>query len=150
MMSFRRGVNQRLERESLRFWHRNCHFAWITGRARVRIVQLSAWHSGSAVVRRGHPRPDDRQQAGRQPRKGSRQMSDELTQLFSEVLEVPLEDLSDDSSPQNVKHWDSLAAMRLVSAIEERFSVRLSTKDIMKMSSIGLARANLRRKNVNV
>ncbi len=40
--------------------------------------------------------------------------------------------------------------MRLVAAIEGEFSVRLSTKDIMKMRSIGLARAVLREKNVSV
>jgi acyl carrier protein len=49
-----------------------------------------------------------------------------------------------------VKQWDSLAAMKLVSAIEEKFKIRLSTKEIMKMSTIGLARKTLRSKNVAV
>jgi acyl carrier protein len=77
-------------------------------------------------------------------------MRDELTKLFADVLDVDISTLDDDSSPQSVKQWDSQAAMTLVSAIEERFQVRLSTKDIMKMSSIGRARQNLRTKNVSV
>ena len=77
-------------------------------------------------------------------------MNDILAELFAEVLEVDPAALNDDSSPENVKQWDSLAAMKLVSAIEEKFKIRLSTKEIMKMSTIGLARKTLRSKNVAV
>jgi len=77
-------------------------------------------------------------------------MRDALVQLFAEVLEVDPADLNDDSSHDNVKQWDSLAAMRLVAAIEERFNVRLSTREIMKMSTIGRARKTLQSKKVAV
>ena len=75
-------------------------------------------------------------------------MSDALIQLFAEVLEVDCSELDEESSPENLKRWDSLAAMALVAAIEGRFKVRLSTKDIMKMSSIGRARKALQSKGV--
>ena len=77
-------------------------------------------------------------------------MADALIQLFAEVLQVNPALLNDDSSPDNLQQWDSLAAMHLVTAIEERFLVRLSTKEIMKMSTIGLARKTLRSKEVAV
>lgn len=77
-------------------------------------------------------------------------MSDALIQLFAEVLQVEPAKLNDNSSPDNVKQWDSLAAMNLVAAIEETFKVQLSTKEIMKMSTIGLARKTLQGKNVAV
>ena len=57
-------------------------------------------------------------------------------------------ELNEDSSPDNVKQWDSLAAMELVAAIEEKFKVKLSTKEIMKMSTIGRARKVLQGKSV--
>jgi len=75
-------------------------------------------------------------------------MSDALIQLFAEVLQVDPTDLNEDSSPDNVKQWDSLAAMELVAAIEEKFKVKLSTKEIMKMSTIGRARKVLKGKSV--
>ena len=75
-------------------------------------------------------------------------MSDALIQLFAEVLQVDPTDLNEDSSPDNVKQWDSLAAMELVAAIEEKFNVQLSTKEIMKMSTIGRARKVLQGKSV--
>jgi acyl carrier protein len=77
-------------------------------------------------------------------------MSDALIKLFAEVLQVEPSALNDNSSPDNVKQWDSLAAMHLVAAIEETFKVQLSTKEIMKMSTIGLARKTLQAKNVAV
>jgi len=75
-------------------------------------------------------------------------MSDALIQLFAEVLQVDPTDLNEDSSPDNVKQWDSLAAMELVAAIEEKFKVKLSTKEIMKMSTLGRARKVLQGKSV--
>ena len=77
-------------------------------------------------------------------------MTDALTQLFSEVLNVNASELNEDSSPATVKAWDSLAAMALVAAIEERFDVRLTTKQIMKMSTIGRARKTLQDMKVSV
>jgi acyl carrier protein len=77
-------------------------------------------------------------------------MSDALIQVFSEVLQVDPGQLTDESSPENLRAWDSLAAMRLVAAIEEKFHVQLSTREIMKMSSIGRARKTLQSKKVAV
>jgi acyl carrier protein len=77
-------------------------------------------------------------------------MSDTLIELFAEVLAIDPAELNEESSPETVKKWDSLAAMMLVAAIEERFDVQLSTKQIMQMSTIGRARNSLRRMNVAV
>jgi acyl carrier protein len=75
---------------------------------------------------------------------------DVLVSLFAEVLQVDPTQLNDDTSPDNLKQWDSLAAMSLVTAIEERFDVRLTTKQIMKMSTIGRARKALQAMKVTV
>ncbi len=75
---------------------------------------------------------------------------DPLIALFSEVLEVSAEDLSDESSPDSVEEWDSLAAMSLVSAIEMTFDVELSTGEMMKMNTIGIARQVLTEKGVTI
>ncbi len=51
-------------------------------------------------------------------------------------------------APNNTSAWDSLAAMEMVTLIEDAFDVRLKTAEIMKMRSIGLARTVLRAKGV--
>jgi acyl carrier protein len=75
-------------------------------------------------------------------------MTDPLVQLFADVLEVDPAELNDDSSPDTIKQWDSLAAMKLVVAIEEKFDIKLSTREIVKMSTIGRARQTLQTKKV--
>lgn len=77
-------------------------------------------------------------------------MSDPLLLLFSEILETPVEKLHDNISPDNTAQWDSLTSMHLVAAIEHKFNIHLSTKDILNMSSIGKAREVLRTKNVTL
>ncbi len=77
-------------------------------------------------------------------------MTDKLIELFSEGLDVPADELNDESSPDNTESWDSLAAMTMVSLIEDTFNVQLSTRDIMKMRTIGIARDVLRGKQVDV
>jgi acyl carrier protein len=75
-------------------------------------------------------------------------MSDKLIEVFAEGLEVEATQLSDDTSPDNTEQWDSLAAMTLVTLLEDSFAVKLSTREIMKMRTIGVARAVLRAKGV--
>ena len=77
-------------------------------------------------------------------------MSDKLISLFATTLNISPDTLNDDSSPDTVEQWDSLAAMHLIAALEEEFDIRLSTKEIMKMSSIGRARNVLQEKGVNL
>jgi len=75
-------------------------------------------------------------------------MADPLLEIFAEGLGLSVEALSEESSPETVGEWDSLAAMNLVTLIEDSFEVSLSTRDIMKMRSIGLARGVLKAKGV--
>ena len=75
-------------------------------------------------------------------------MPDLLLEIFAEGLGLSADALSEESSPETVEEWDSLAAMNLVTLIEDSFEVSLSTRDIMKMRSIGLARGVLKAKGV--
>ena len=75
-------------------------------------------------------------------------MPDRLLEAFAAGLRMPVEDLNEDTSPTNTPAWDSLAAMEMVVRLEDEFDVRLKTSEIMRMRSIGLARAVLRSKGV--
>lgn len=75
-------------------------------------------------------------------------MADGLIALFAEGLGLDPAELGEDSSPDNTEAWDSLAAMNMVTLIEDTYDVSLSTREIMKMRSIGLARQVLQGKGV--
>ena len=75
-------------------------------------------------------------------------MPDPLIEVFAEGLQLDSVALTDETSPQNTSEWDSLAAMTLVMLLEDSFDIRLSTREIMKMNSIGAARGVLKAKGV--
>jgi len=75
-------------------------------------------------------------------------MPSKVHTLFAEVLGVPLDRISDETSPENTPEWDSLRAMNLVLALEETFDIRLSTKEIVSMRSIAIVRKVLVGKGV--
>lgn len=73
---------------------------------------------------------------------------DRVIQVFSQTLGISSEELNDDTSPDNTSKWDSMRSMELVAIIEDTFGVELSTKEIMKMRSIGIVKEVLRSKGV--
>jgi acyl carrier protein len=75
-------------------------------------------------------------------------MSNRIEKAFSEVLGIPIGKINDATSPENTPEWDSLQAMNLVVALEEAFNIRLSTKEIVSMRSVGLVRKVLRSKGL--
>ncbi len=75
-------------------------------------------------------------------------MADPLLEVFAQGLGVSVDVLDESSSPETLDEWDSFAAMNLVTLIEDTFDVSLSTRDIMKMRTVGLARSVLSAKGV--
>ena len=63
-----------------------------------------------------------------------------LKEVLSNVLGVSIEEINDDSSPDNLDKWDSLSHIKLVMAIESEFEVELSPEDSMDMLSVKLIR----------
>ena len=63
-------------------------------------------------------------------------MQAKVLNVVSEVLGVPADALTDDSSPENIESWDSLKHMNLVLALEEEFGIRFSDEQIVAMLSV--------------
>ena len=65
---------------------------------------------------------------------------EKLHRVISDVLGVPVEHISDESSPDNIDKWDSLTHINLIIAIESEFDVSLTPEDTMDMLSVKLIR----------
>ena len=63
-------------------------------------------------------------------------MKDKVFQMVSRIMEVPVEQLNDESSPDNVLTWDSLHHMNLVLSLEEEFDTSFSDQEIIEMLNI--------------
>jgi acyl carrier protein len=53
-------------------------------------------------------------------------------------MNVPIESVKEDSSPDTIETWDSLKRMSLVLTLEEEFDVQFSDEEIVKMLKVGL------------
>ena len=65
-------------------------------------------------------------------------MKHKLFQVVSNVWDVPLGEINDDSSPDNIARWDSIRHIDLLVAIEEEFSVKFDDKQIVEMMNVAL------------
>ena len=52
---------------------------------------------------------------------------------MSAVFEVPVEEIYEDSSPDNVRSWDSMKHMNLVVAMEDEFNIQFLDEEIVQM-----------------
>jgi acyl carrier protein len=71
-----------------------------------------------------------------------------LHQVVARALNV--KDVSDETSPETQRKWDSLRHLDLMNTIEDEFGVRFSTAEIMQARSVGDIRRLLREKGKNV
>jgi len=72
----------------------------------------------------------------------------DLHAVASEILKVSVSELSDESSPKNIKVWDSLKHIELVMAIEMNYGVQFAASEIMMIDSLGSARTLLQEKGI--
>lgn len=65
-------------------------------------------------------------------------MHDQVRQIMSAVFDVPLGEITDDSSPSTLAKWDSLNHMSLVTSLEEDFNVVFTDEEIGDMLNFQL------------
>lgn len=63
-------------------------------------------------------------------------MRNEVLKIISQIMNLPIDQLNDDSSPETIANWDSLKHMNLILALEEKFAVAFSDDEIVSMLSV--------------
>jgi acyl carrier protein len=73
-----------------------------------------------------------------------------LHSVVARALNVAAASVSDESSPETLRRWDSLSHLDLMNTIEDAYAIRFSTAEIMRAKSVGDIRRLLREKGVVV
>ena len=60
-----------------------------------------------------------------------------LTGLFREILDEPALVLREDLTAAEVESWDSLNHIDLIVAIERRFGVKFTTREVTSLRNVG-------------
>lgn len=64
-------------------------------------------------------------------------MRSRIFSIVSKILRIPVEHISEQSSPDNVKTWDSLNHVQLILSLEDEFGISLDGEEIIEMQSVG-------------
>ena len=66
-----------------------------------------------------------------------RETLDRITEIFQNVFEDDTLIITEKTFPGDIKDWDSLAQITLISAIEDMFGIKFTPKDIPALRSVG-------------
>ena len=64
-------------------------------------------------------------------------MTKTLFQIVSEVMNIPIEKISDSSGPESIPEWDSFNMFVLLSEIEKEFNVNFSLEETLQIKTVG-------------
>lgn len=70
----------------------------------------------------------------------------ELTPIFSDILDQPNLQLSPESNASNVEGWDSLAHINLVVAIQKRYRIKFALGELQDLKNLGEMAALIQKK----
>jgi acyl carrier protein len=65
-------------------------------------------------------------------------MEDRIKKVMSDVFDIDIESINNDSSPDNIENWDSLKHMNLIVALEEEFEIEFSDEEIIDSMNYAL------------
>lgn len=68
-------------------------------------------------------------------------MNQNFVEIVAELFDLEPGAVDDALTPEDVELWDSMNHLRLVSAVEEEFQIKLSMQEIESIRSLGALRA---------
>lgn len=73
-------------------------------------------------------------------------MENRIEEVMAAVFEISKEEITNDSSPDTIKSWDSLKHMNLVAALEEEFNIQFTNEEIVEMINYQLIKLIIKEK----
>ena len=64
-------------------------------------------------------------------------MAKTLFQIVSEVMNIQIEKISDNSGPESIPEWDSFNMFVLLAEIEKEFNVNFSLDETLQIKTVG-------------
>ena len=65
-------------------------------------------------------------------------MENRIKKIMSNVFNINVDSINNESSPDNIENWDSLKHMNLIIALEEDFDIEFDDNDIENLLNFQL------------
>ena len=76
-------------------------------------------------------------------------MTEKLFQIISKVMNVPIEEINDESSPSTISSWTSFNGYVLLYELESNFNVKFSIDEAMDVKNISDIKRHLQNHGVS-
>jgi acyl carrier protein len=76
-------------------------------------------------------------------------LNERVFNVISQVMKIPVKQINEHSSPENIAQWDSLQHMNLILALEEDFKIKFTYEEIVEMKDANLILKALHDKNIS-
>lgn len=63
-------------------------------------------------------------------------MKEKAFDIISQIMDVPVSEIHENSSAKTIENWDSLQHMNLIFALEEAFDMKFLDEEIMGMACV--------------
>lgn len=67
-----------------------------------------------------------------------------LYNIISKVLSVPISEINDQSSPETIERWDSFNSLVLVDELESEFKIKFSVAEITDVKNVADIKRHLK------
>ena len=75
-------------------------------------------------------------------------VEERIRNVMSAVFDMPVDEIDEYSSPDNIESWDSFNGLMLVSELENNFNVKFTMEEVLAVKKVSDIKEALRRHGV--
>jgi len=64
-------------------------------------------------------------------------VDEQIKELVADVLDLDEDEITAELSPDDTEYWDSMNHLRLVTALEEEFDIKLTMDEVQSIENVG-------------
>ena len=77
-------------------------------------------------------------------------MSKKLYQIIGKILDVPVSEINDESSPETIENWDSFNSLMLADELESEFNISFTLDEIIDSANVTAIKKHLKNHGVSL
>ena len=77
-------------------------------------------------------------------------MSEKLYKVIAKILDDPISEINDESSPETIENWDSFNSLVLADELESEFNVSFSLEEIIDSANVSAIKKHLKNHGVSL
>jgi|TARA_X000001036_G_C20399752_1_gene692262 acyl carrier protein len=76
-------------------------------------------------------------------------MSSKLYSIIAKVMKIPIDSITDQSTPQSIPNWTSFVGYVLLNELETQFNVKFTIDEVIDVKNISDIKRHLKNHGVN-